>query len=331
MNLAENMLFLTKLRLENFCNYEHHTFDFRKSNLEPYKYICFFGPNGCGKTTLLEAISLLTMNSSGRDAENVTRSLRKYVRNKNYDPSYEGISGYEYTSTGFAKTYEDKLANMVIEGTYEMNGQSYIVRLTQNGFDRNDLSPGDNGPGPWKDDHLFYRQRVAHLITSDSDLSLSKFQVQQEQIKKLEHITSTIMRYPTECINPSGVSPLDLTYCTDLVIHKNDHKIHYKRMSAGEKKIVKSFSQLLNLVYDLEHPDPGEPVLSEYPRLLLIDNIEMHIYYDRHEAMVDCIKRFFPVQQIFTTTHSGILIQKFLNKQNDSENELMINLEEING
>jgi len=324
------MLYLTKLQLQNFCGYDHYTFDFKKPDGSPYPYICFFGPNGVGKTTLLEAISLLTMNQKGRDPEYIKRSLRKYVKNKDYNPSYERISGHKYEND-FATKYVDKLPEMIIEGTYESDGETFIVRLTQNGFDRNDLAPEGNGPGPWGDDHLFYRQRVAHLTTSDSDLSLSKFQLRKEQAKLFEHITSTVMRYPTECVEPSGVVPIDRDYCTDFVIHKNGHKIHYKRMSAGERKISKSFSQLLNLVYDLEHPDPGEPTLLGWPRLLLLDNVEMHIYYDRHISMVDCLKKSFSQQQIFATTHSGVLIERFLEGKNDALTELMINLEPING
>lgn len=322
------MLFLTKLHLENFCNYEHHTFDFKRPDGDPYRYICFFGPNGIGKTTLLEAISLLTMNQIGRDPEYVKRSLRKYVRNKDYDPAYEKISGHIYRND-FAIETQENLAEMIIEGTYEMDGESYIVRLTQNGFDRNDLAPEGNGPGPWGDDHLLYRQRVAHMITSDSDLSMSKFQLHKDKIEQFEKVTSAVMRFSTECVAPSGLVPMDQDYCTDFVIHKNNHKIHYKRMSAGEKKIAKSFSQLFNLVHDLECPDPGEPVMKGWPRLLLIDNIEMHVYYDRHTMMVECMKANFPDQQIFTTTHSGVLIQNFLDGK-INPHELMIDIELIN-
>lgn len=322
-------MFLTKLHLENFCNYTHHTFYFKTPDGNPYKYICFFGPNGIGKTTLLEAIALLTMNQKGRDPEHVKRSLRKYVRNRDYDPAYENISGHVYKDN-FAVETKDNLAEMIIEGTYEIDGKPYIVRLTQNGFARNDLAPEGNGPGPWGDDHLLYRQRVAHTITSDSDLSMSKFQLHKDQIEKFEKVTTAVMRFPTECMPPAGILPMDRDYCTDFVIHKKDHKIHYKRMSAGEKKIAKSFSQLLNLVYDLEHPDPGEPVMKGWPRLLLIDNIEMHVYYDRHTTMVECMKSNFSDQQIFTTTHSGVLIQNFLDGKINSD-EQMINLEEING
>ncbi len=290
--------------------------------------MCFFGPNGCGKSTALEAISLLTANQMGRDPANVKRSLRKYVKNRDYDPSYERISGHTYKND-FAISHEDNLPPMIVEGTYEMDNKSYIVRLTQNGFERNDLAPEANGPGPWGDDHLFYRQRVAHFISSDSDLSMSKFQLRREQTVLFEKITSKIMRFPTSCIQPSGLVPIDEDYCTDFTILKRGDLIHYKRMSAGEQKIAKSYSQFLNLIYDLEHPDVGEPALAGWPRLLLFDNIEMHIYYDRHVDMLNCVKSCFPQQQIFATTHSGVLIQRYFKGENDTTNELMIDLEKV--
>jgi len=321
------MLYLTKLHLENYCGYTHSTFNFKKPDGSPYKFICLFGPNGCGKSSMLHAISLLTANQSGRSKDNIKRSLRKYVKNKDYNPTYEKISGHIYKND-YISEYKDNSPEMIIEGTYEMNGNSYVVRLTQDGFDRNDLAPKDNGPGPWGDDHLYYRQRIAHWCTADNDLSMSKFQLRQEQIDKFEKITSTIMRFPTKCLTPFGIVPMDKGYLTDFTLLKRGDIIHYKRMSAGEQKISTAFAQLLNLIYDLENPESGDPILKGWPRLLLIDNVEMHIYYDRHVDMIQCLITSFPSQQIFTTTHSGVLIPRFLNKEHNNENELYINLDD---
>jgi AAA15 family ATPase/GTPase len=214
---------LIKLHLENYCNYEHYTFDFRHPDGNPYKYICFFGPNGIGKSTILEAISLLTANQSGRDPANVRRSLYKYVRNKDYDPSYHKISGHSYEDN-FSVGSTSNASSMIIEGTYEMDGKPYIVRLTQDGFERNDLAPSSNSEGPWGDEHLLYRQRISHFITSDSDLSMSKFQLRKEQIPAFEAITSKVMRYSTQCLEPSGILPMDEDYCTDFIILKKGHR-----------------------------------------------------------------------------------------------------------
>ena len=70
-------------------------------------------------------------------------------------------------------------------------------------------------------------------------------------------------------------------------------------------------------------------VLENWPRLLLIDNIEMHVYYDRHVEMVECMKQYFSQHQVIATTHSGVLITRSLENKNDSENEQFFNLEEV--
>jgi predicted ATP-binding protein involved in virulence len=326
-----NDLHLAKLRLKNYCSYEDYTFDFLKDNGKPYQFICFFGPNGIGKSTLLEAIALLTMNNKGRSARHVQESLYKFVKNKDYDPLWMRVE----------KTSE--LPPMLIEGTYVMDGQEFVVQLTEQGFVRNDfapIAPDDayedevediENSGPWGDEHLLFRQRIAHFVRTDSDLSLSRFQLHVSQSESFEKIVTQIMRYKADCISPSGMTAEEKQYCTDFVIDKKGHLIHFKRMSAGEKKICKSFSSLLNLMYDLENPDMGEIDMPGWPRLLLMDNVVMHVYFDRHVQMVESLKEVFQRQQIFATTHSGILVPRYQRGENDQENELYIDLEPING
>lgn len=222
------MLFLKSLRLKNFCHYKDHTFHFTKEDGTPYQYVCFFGPNGIGKSTLLEAIGMLTMNTAGRSGFAITSSLRKYVRDEDYDPTYERTRGFKY-SDDFAVGYKDELSDMLIEGVYVMGGKDYIVSLTQNGYQRNDfapVAPDDTDPdeatdvrnsGIWGENHLLYRQRVAHAVTSDSDVSLSKFQLIAPQIEKMQTLAKEVTRYPTECASPSGFTQYDRAYCTDIV------------------------------------------------------------------------------------------------------------------
>lgn len=335
--------FLRQLRLSNFCNYENQVFNFVRDDGTPYPFVCFFGPNGVGKSTLLEAITMLTMNSTGRNNRHVQESLKKFVRNPDYDPAFEHMKGRSYANCYVSGMSDAELPDMLIEGTYVLNGKDYIVAMNQNGYTRNDFAPippVDTEPedaaqylnsGPWGDNHLTYRQRIAHFVTADSDLAMSKFQLHYSQMEHFEAIISEIMRYKADCIVPSGITPLDNRYCTDFVITKKEHKIHFKRMSAGERKICKSFSDLLNLMHDLSCPEPGDIKMEGWPRLLLLDNVEMHVYYDRHVTLVECLKRVFSQQQIFAATHSGVLIQRFLKGENDTKNELWVDLEKRNG
>lgn len=303
------MIFLKKLKLINFCNYENAEFDFSK-NGEIYKFIALYGSNGIGKSSLLEAITLLTGDYSSRPIDYVRNSLLKFVRNENYDPFYSKIVN---TNTN----------EMVIEGTYSLNNKDYIVTLTQDGFVKDELSD------LWGEDKIKYKRKLCHFISVDSDLSMHRFQIYKSKAEKLKEVVSVITGYEVECSKPIG------DYYTDISLIKKKKNqsinVHFKRMSAGEKKICKSFSELLNIFNSLENPIQGESKLVGWPRILIFDNCDMHVYFTRAVQLVSSIRKIFSEQQIFISTHSGTLIERATKRENDYENELWIDLEEVNG
>jgi len=42
--------------------------------------------------------------------------------------------------------------------------------------------------------------------------------------------------------------------------------------------------------------------------ILLIDNIELHVYFKRHMDVIKMMDKYFPANQILATTHSPALI-----------------------
>lgn len=340
-------MFLKSIYLKNFGCYEDHQFSFVREDNTPYRYVCFFGPNGSGKTSCLDAIKMLTWNIAEITHDRLYYQIRKYIRNKDYvagmydqkDTGHRMIGGDRYV---FQELDMDTNVDMIVRGVFDIRGKEYVVELTPNGFNRNDLAPeieyedkvGEikkriSHDGPFKQHHLTVRDRIIHSLKTDSDLSMSKFRLHLEHAKDFEKIIGIITGFETECIMPSGFVESELDYVTDYTILKNGYKIHYKRMSAGERKIAKCFSEALNLIYELSHPGPGELNMKGLPALLLMDNVVMHVYYKRHVQMVECLKEVFGQQQIFCTTHSGVLINRYINEENDRENELMIDLEPI--
>lgn len=73
-------------------------------------------------------------------------------------------------------------------------------------------------------------------------------------------------------------------------------KVHFARMSAGEKKLATLLRMLCN------------PDNTANRDIILIDNIECHVYHKRHAIMIDKLREFFPNKQIIATTHSGTMI-----------------------
>ena len=287
-------------------------------------------------STFLEALTLLTSNFYGRDEHSIRAMLEKHVMNPDYVPTYQ------------KKPELGSATQMLIEGVFVHEDREYVIALTEAGHIRNDfmpIPPSDASPdeankissgGPWGNYGLRYLQRMVHMVSADSGTSMGRFQVHTSRKADLEKIVSEITRFPTKCQLEHGTTPKEREFSTDLVITKTSrygekYNIHFKRMSAGERKITKSFSELLNLMNTLANPNnPDEVKMPGWPPIILMDNLVMHVYYDRHVTMVDCIKDVFADQQIFATTHSGILISRHLEGKNDTENEMWINLEDIN-
>jgi predicted ATP-binding protein involved in virulence len=43
--------------------------------------------------------------------------------------------------------------------------------------------------------------------------------------------------------------------------------------------------------------------------IILVDNIEMHVYFERHARMIDKLIESFPDKQFIVTSHSGVMIE----------------------
>jgi len=79
-------------------------------------------------------------------------------------------------------------------------------------------------------------------------------------------------------------------YVLGFTVKKPYETISHKECSNGERKVIKSFSTLLNLEIS--------------PRIVLIDDIAMHVALSKHMALIDAMQNCYPNSQIFSTTHS---------------------------
>ena len=87
-----------------------------------------------------------------------------------------------------------------------------------------------------------------------------------------------------------------LFFYTDFILEKPwGTNVHYKCMPDGERKIATLIRNLCNPEY-----------MEEYD-LIIVDNIEMHVYWKRHKILIDKLLNTFPEKQFIVTTHSGVL------------------------
>jgi ABC-type lipoprotein export system ATPase subunit len=256
---------LRKIRVKGLKIFEDTIFDFSNKDM-----ICFIGKNGTGKSTILNCISLLFSKFDGYDEQRLKNILGKMVRHVDH-----------YNQDG---VYGD--SDFEIRGTFLdiQNNSEYDVALTKNGFTQK------------HPEHIIPHLRNICIFTR-LDMELDKFQLHRDHWPQFKKLFTSVTGFEIEEIqnlftigsNASSQKELD-KYVLNFMVHKPQGKIKHQECSDGERKIIKSFSSLLNKEIT--------------PSIILIDNVEMHVETTRHLIMLNSLQECFPSSQIFMTTHS---------------------------
>jgi len=263
---------LENLELRSFGKHESVQIDFTRHDASPMHLACLVGPNGTGKTTILDAIQMLCGNFVGYSSDRFWEMMGKRVRN------FMHMSGQDYMN-----------ANLLVRGEFKATHSTRSSRY----------EVGFNRKGFFAHHPEFIQQRMHHYcFTTRYDMELSIFQLKRSRWPLFQELFSAITGYPVE----ENVSVFDDSECDErmrriaqdyvmgFVIKKEFETITNRQCSAGEKKIAKSLSTALN-----------KPVT---PSLLLIDNATMHIEVGRHLRVIDSLEKCFPNTQLIITCHS---------------------------
>jgi len=275
---------IKQLYLRNYCGYKEVTFDFRDAG-DVKRFCLFFGPNGIGKTSILQAI-----NQVGNPKQYLGRKndlvFNKLTYHPDYNPTYAGCIERVhdmYVEAIFQTFQGDK--KVVLENAGKKRMGVTLCELDLSGF-----------------------ANFAFWVDADNPMNTQRFQINTKHVDKFLDLAEAIYGY--RCEIPRGplseVEEYDpqtkeyVTFCTNFIIYKKYcgemTKVHFKRMSAGERKIATLLQMLCNPLY--------------YDRfdIFLIDNLSMHVYFLRHAKMVDKFMEHFADKQIIATDHSGVLI-----------------------
>lgn len=286
------MFYLKNIQFKNFCGYKDFELSFCKNN-KPLPLCVFFGSNGTGKSTVLSGIRMLA-NPYQFFGRNNDLYFRKMTFHKDYDPTY----------SGFMLSQSD----MLITGTFiDTNEKEYIVKIDKNGIVESQLPRYNSDQEGW-----------AVFTDADHPMNMNKFQLKEEATEKFLEIASYVYGLPIHL--DKKVTTKDMgdsaSFYQDLIITKNEVKVHFKRMSDGERKIATLLRHICN-----------EYVVNP-SNIYLIDNAEMHIYFKRHSGLVKRLMTCFPDKQFITTSHSSTFIsavEKYIGVDG------LIDLEKVHG
>jgi len=277
------MAYLKKIKLVNFCGFRNFELDFT-SGEEIKKWTILYGPNGSFKSSFLQAVQLLSRPWYLASKEDSTLFFRRLTYHPDYQPNYEG--------------FDKSKTNMYMEGIFSFDGEEKRIVFENNwnkessGLTLNEFPTKENFSA------CFY-------IDADNPINSYKFQLVKKYKEKFLDFAEAVYGFKCEFISDkyveeynSGLDNYEAFY-TDFIIHKYNTKVHYKRMSAGERKIATMITELFNNIYQKS---------GQYD-IVLIDNIMIQIYYTRHMKLIEKLSEFFPEKQFIVTTHSPIVIK----------------------
>ena len=287
--------YLAGIKLKNWCGYKNTSFPFVNTDTGLIKRFCvIYGPNGSGKSTLLEAIRILGNPFIYKDRD-TELMFRKMTYHTDYDPTYNHIKEKEIPN------------KMKLDGVFAHGVDYKTISITNDGLIHSDLPEKPRG--------------YVYNLDADNPMNMSRFQVSSEKSDVFLDIAKTV--YGFDCEFPTGVEETlkdvngksyQIQIYTDFVIKKDGVRVHFKRMSAGEKKIATLLSYLC------------DPLYMSNIDIVVIDNAELHIYFSRHAALVDKLIECFPEKQFIVTTHSETLINHVRDTMGEDH---LFNLEEI--
>mgnify|MGYP000981159932 CR=1 FL=1 len=265
---------VSSIRFQNFKSFDDVTFDFFGDDGKIKSFACFYGPNGTGKSTILDVIQLIFTRFEGYDLLRLKQYLGKSVRHT--DGKLNGLYG------------ED---DFLITAKIKSDDLTYDVEINKSGFVK-------DHPKEVKE----FITRLCYYARFDQELH--QFQLIRSKWDLFKELFESVTGYPIvekttlfdQSDDPEQAEMLK-KYVLSFWIHKPNEVISREECSAGERKVIKSFSTLLNKEYT--------------PKIILIDNVEMHIESGRHLQLIDSMKRCFPNSQIFTTTHSHRISKNF--------------------
>ena len=283
-NLSGHNIKLRNIMFKNFMAFQHAFFDFTNKSGDPHSFCCFHGPNGCGKTTVLNAIQTIFSNFDAYNSVRLNANLGKLVRRIDVEKSGTYI--------------ED---NFLVVAEIQDNDKIYKVELNKNGFVKKDSSGNKISF-----DHPPDIKGLLHKICffARFDMELDKFQLRRDKWDLFKDLFESVTGFEIEeSLNVFSLGSIQAQseimdeYVFSFKIHKPNETILNKDCSAGERKIIKSFSTLLNKEYN--------------PSIILVDNVAMHVESGRHLNLINSMKRCFPDSQLFATTHSYNISKNF--------------------
>lgn len=258
------------------------------------------GPNGIGKTTILEVISHLFFNGS-------TQILKRNVESEKSKITVDiENDGKPETNTIEFDTFEPEKSARVRSLHQYTSG--VITFKTARIFNYQALQAVSKDANKeqnnlWNEAmHGINLNEIKNWFVNRFLYSAHKNALQPEQIENLE-----LAKKCFSILDPTFIFSRVDASTNEILINTPSGEIYYEYLSSGFKSII---SILFGIIKEIEYrfTDPRINA-SAFKGIILIDEIELHLHPEWQGKIVDILLEVFPNAQFFASTHSPHIIQ----------------------
>jgi len=326
---------IDELTIKNFKCFEDETFHFN-----PH-FNVVIGKNGSGKSSLLDAVAVVTKLYLHRICAPDLGIPSWYMRTILIDGHPKPQSPVRINALGSiheVKTgwkYEITLLGGVGSGTQYASGEIQEVGwddlVRSRKINEKVIFPliiyyGTKRLWNQKEIPEFFKQEEGVFLAYkdcltgnvSSDVFLSWFKTYEDEVAKFHRqIDELFLNLIKETITSMVPEWSDMAYSRkeeDLIGTYTDesgipNELPFKNLSDGYRNVI---GMVADMVYRCIQLNPGlkENVLTETDGIVLIDELDLHLHPEWQRRVAADLKRIFPKVQFIVTTHSPFIIQE---------------------
>lgn len=266
---------------------------------EVMNIIC--GPNGIGKSTILDAIAFMFIRHGSNIKKNVMSEEDGNVKIAIlFDDSVtEFISNVEPTAPGVQPGYHTQIPDIRYLIRFDIERNLPYSRLSNIGED------------PERDENNISHQNSKGVLFNDLKGWLGKRYLLEDSQKGIFTVNSKRnLSLALSCIyqlnQDYSFSRIDGRNF-DIFVNTPNGEIWYEYLSSGFKSCM---AIIIGIIKEIELRFIKEDIYAaDFDGIIIIDEIEMHLHPEWQARITEVITRMFPQTQFIVTTHSPHVVQ----------------------
>ena len=267
----------------------------------------FCGPNGIGKTTIIEVIAHLFSNGRTNILKrnvNVESSKIRISIEQNGEIKEKEISFNTFSperSTIIKDAFHDLSKNIISLKANRLFKYKPLQSVSKDTIKNNNVlwSEASSGVNLQDTKNWFVNRYLysAHEGALTEEL-LDNYKLAKSCFSLLD--------------NSFAFSKVNAT-SNEIMVNTPNGEIYYEYLSSGFKSII---SILFGIIKEIEFRFTDERITAlKFDGIILIDEIGLHLHPSWQEKIITILQHVFPNSQIFATTHSPHIIQHATPKQ----------------